>query len=141
VHRRGKGDMSTQPAGVYGDLVAGLLDARDAPAADRFDEELAHAVASGELTAEAARRLKFWQSATVDELAEHVRLVVPATLSALSAARTQAAQRAQQAAPGDTPEPASGTLPPPETSLESRPVRQLVADLVVTRSPAHTTPS
>lgn len=161
MHRRRKGDMSTEPAEVFGDLVAGLLDARDSPASDRFDDELARAVAAGELSADRARRLKAWQSAAVDEVADHVRTVLPATLDALVAARVRAAQRVQAIAaaetpeaavrpspaqghpgtPDDTPEPASDTLPPPDSSLESRPARELVADLVVTRSPATITPN
>jgi hypothetical protein len=159
--------MSTGQQGVYGDLVAGLLDARDSPASDRFDEELAAAVATGDLTADGARRLKLWQNAAVAELADHVRTVLPATLNALAEARAKAARRVHElaavadlpAAPErhvrehaarvptrpaehrDTPEPASITPLPAASSLESRPARMMVADLVVTRTPAHTTHS
>src|SRR5690349_12599008 len=47
-------------------LVNGLLDARADLATERFDAELAVAVAAGDLTAETAHRLRFWQRASVN---------------------------------------------------------------------------
>jgi hypothetical protein len=154
--------MAIGQHGVSGDLVAGLIDARETPASDRFDEELAAGVERGEITPDAARRLKLWQRAAVSELADHIRAVLPTALSALAAARDEATRRvkeredaAEAAAvvaepaipahpdapapvePHDTPEPASDTTPPAPSSLETRPPRQLVADLVATRTPAH----
>ena len=153
--------MAIGQHGVSGDLVAGLIDARDTPASDRFDEELAAGVERGEITPDAARRLQLWQRAAVSELADHIRAVLPTALSALAAARDEATRRVKEreaaaaatavaeptitphpgaaapAEPHDTPEPASDTTPSAPSSLETRPPRQLVADLVVTRTPAH----
>jgi hypothetical protein len=155
--------MSIGQHGVGSDLVAGLIDARDMPAADRFDAELRAAVEAGEVTPEAAKRLKLWQRAAVSELADHIRAVLPTALSALADARDQAQRRVQESewaarsqaegtpthpvvepaveAARDTPEAASGPGPAAPTSLEGRPARMMVADLVVTRTPAHHDPS
>lgn len=80
------------PRDVWSDLVGGLLDARSDPATARFDDELAAAVTSGAVTAEAAHRLRFWQRASVRALADHARHVVPVALGALDAARLDAQQ-------------------------------------------------
>ena len=153
--------MSIGQHGVGGDLVAGLIDARDTPAADRFDAELEAAVEAGEITLEAARRLRLWQRASVSELADHIRAVLPTALSALADARDEAQRRVHEresaeaaATPAatpvvepageasrDTPEPASSAAAEGPSSLEERPARMMVADLVVTRTPAHHDPS
>ena len=75
---------------VYADLVAGLLDARDDVATARFDAELEHAVATGAITAGSARRLRFWQRASIRGLADHTKSVLPTALSALDASRAEA---------------------------------------------------
>ena len=75
---------------VYADLVAGLLDARDDVATARFDAELEHAVATGAMTAGSARRLRFWQRASIRGLADHTKSVLPTALSALDASRAEA---------------------------------------------------
>ena len=87
--------MSSEGAGharlqVYADLVAGLLDARDDVATARFDAELEHAVATGAITAGSARRLRFWQRASIRGLADHTKSVLPTALSALDASRAEA---------------------------------------------------
>jgi hypothetical protein len=147
--------MAIGQHGVSGDLVAGLIDARETPASDRFDEELAAGVERGEITPDAARRLKLWQRAAVSELADHIRAVLPAARDEATRRVKEREDAAEAAAvvaepaipahpdapapvkPHDTPEPASDTTPPAPSSLETRPPRQLVADLVVTRTPAH----
>ena len=161
--------MSIGQHGVRGDLVAGLIDARETPASDRFDQELEAAVQAGQITPDAARRLRLWQRASVSELADHIRQVLPTALSALADARDEAQRRVQEreaaamaavepatpppglagmpadtpagAAPTeavrDTPEPASAEAGDDPSSLEERPARMMVADLVVTRTPVH----
>lgn len=83
--------MSSEPHDrVYGDLVAGLLDARPDPATERFDAELEHAVERGDLTAHTARMLRFWQRASLRALVDHTRAVLPTVLGALEASRRAA---------------------------------------------------
>ena len=86
--------MSSEPArlGAYADLVSGLLDARTDPATDRFDAEVAAAVADGAITADAARTLRFWQRASVRAVADHARAVLPPVLAALDEARARSGQ-------------------------------------------------
>src|SRR5512145_608011 len=81
---------------VYADLVGGLLDARDDPATARFDHELALAVEAGQVTAATARRLRFWQRASLRLLADHTRSVLPTALGALEASRREAADHVAQ---------------------------------------------
>lgn len=138
--------MSIGQHGVRGDLVAGLIDARETPASDRFDQELEAAEKAGHITPDAARRLRLWQRASVSELADHIRQVLPTALSALADARDEAQRRVQEResaalataearGTGDTPEPASAEPGDDPSSLEGRPARMMVADLVVTRAP------
>lgn len=90
--------MSTDPGTrVYSDLVGGLLDARDDPATARFDAELAQAVQRGDLTDDTARRLKFWQRASLRALTDHTRSVLPTALGALDASRREAREDAAAA--------------------------------------------
>jgi len=86
--------MATEDAGrsAYADLVGGLLDARTDPATERFDAELAVFVTNGTVTPEAARTLRFWQRASLRNLVDHARVVLPPALAALEAARTQSTQ-------------------------------------------------
>jgi hypothetical protein len=146
--------MSIGQHGVGSDLVAGLIDARDTPASDRFDAELEAAVEAGQLTLDAARRLRMWQRASVSELADHIRAVLPTALAALADAREAANRRvqerqssAEQATPhvaangsgsavaDDTPEPASVAEPAAPSSLGATPARLMLADLVVSTPP------
>ena len=137
--------MSIGQHGIGSDLVAGLIDARDTPASDRFDAELEAAVAAGEVTPDAARRVRLWQRASVSELADHIRAVLPTALAALADARDAANRRVQERATTtpdgpatrDTPDPASVPEPAAAPTLEGRPARLMVADLVVSTPPAH----
>lgn len=145
---------------VYADLVAGLLDARDDPASNRFDIELDHALDAGTITAETARRLRFWQRASVRALADHVRTVVPTALGALEASRREAETSVEGMADtlgadpqvqdhpgpdeepavstvtdlrglgGDTPVATSSPAPPRTSTLGTHGNRLIVADLV-----------
>jgi hypothetical protein len=85
--------MSTGQHRVFADLVGGLVDAREDPAAVRFDAELAAAVTRGEITPDTAKRLRAWQRASVRGVADHVRTVLPAVLAALESARADALAR------------------------------------------------
>jgi hypothetical protein len=86
--------MATDDTGrsAYGDLVGGLLDARTDPATARFDAELAVFVTNGTVSPEAARTLRFWQRASLRNLVDHARVVLPPALAALEAARTHSSQ-------------------------------------------------
>jgi hypothetical protein len=83
---------------AWSDLVSGLLDARDDPMTIRFDEELAAAVESGEVTPQAAHRLRYWQRACLRAFSDHVLTVLPASFGALAEAREDAGRYADQAA-------------------------------------------
>ena len=80
---------------AYADLVGGLLDARADPATERFDAELAAAVAAGTLGEATARSLRFWQRASLRGLVEHARNVLPPALAALDAAREESKETVQ----------------------------------------------
>lgn len=136
------------------EVVDSLLDVRTDPATERFDAELAAAVADGTVSPEAAHRLRFWQRASVRALADHVRTVLPVALGALDAARHDAGQYVDesaailaaaeadaraQAATDDADEPpapadltarrASATAAPDRSTLEAGSPRLLVAGL------------
>lgn len=82
--------MSTDPHNrVYSDLVASLLDARSDPVTERFDADLEQAVQRGDLSALTARRLRFWQRASLRALTDHTRYVLPTVLAALEASRRE----------------------------------------------------
>lgn len=139
---------------VYAELVSGLLGARTDPATERFDEELDRVVADGEVTADVARRLRFWQRAALRALTDHTRTVLPITLGALEASRRDAESfldslevdldgnagpdgpHAPEEAPSaDTPGPPSAITLPEPISLEGSASRLLVAGLVATTAP------
>jgi hypothetical protein len=123
---------------AYADLVAGLLDARADPATERFDGALAAAVTAGELDADLAATLRFWQRAALRSVIEHVRTVLPPTLAALAAARGDALERARadEALLRDpatsSGEPSGDPAPPREeaSSLSDRRHRLIVAGLI-----------
>src|SRR3954451_5912185 len=81
-------------------LLEPLLDARRHPATDHFDEVLAGALGAGRITPELARELRFWQRASVHEVGDHVRTVVPAVLPAALAAVAESGRDAAEAAVG-----------------------------------------
>ena len=111
--------MSSGQHQVYADLVGGLLDAREDPAVVRFDAELAAMVTRGEVSPEAAKRLRAWQRASVRGVADHVRAVLPTVLAALESARddarAQVVDLAAAFADAGTPgHPVSDAPDPPE---------------------------
>lgn len=138
---------------VYAELVSGLLGARTDSATERFDEELDRAVAGGEVSAAAARRLRFWQRASLRALTDHTRTVLPITLGALEASRRDAQsyldgvdgfgapegldppEGLEDAPAADTPAPPSTITLPEPISLEGSASRLLVAGLVTTTAP------
>ena len=136
---------------AYADLVGGLLDARVDPATERFDAELAAAVAEGSLTQETARTLRFWQRASVRGLVEHARNVLPAALGALDAARAESQEtidaegrswEAATEATGTTAatEPPESTEHPTSIDLTRPSSRLIVAGLTqvtIGNEPAH----
>jgi len=83
---------STAKTAAYGDLVAGLLDVRDDVATERFDAEVAAAVASGRLDPDIARRLRWLQRESVRGLVEHARTALPAAMLGLDQARADQAR-------------------------------------------------
>lgn len=157
--------MPTDPhERVYADLVGGLLDSRDDPATERFDAELARAVDRGELDPDLARRLRFWQRASLRALTDHTRTVLPTVLGVLAAARRDAHRDADElgatlaeaqpesaapiaapepAAPPAEPKPAAQSEPEPEPEPVSQSAPQpvpssTVVDLRDTPEPAST---
>lgn len=132
---------------AYASLLDSLLDAREDPVTARFDAELDAAVRSGVLPAGTARRLRFWQRASLHALADHTRMVLPTVLGALDAARDDTAHvlagltetlgdepspTPDQNGADDTPEAASSPQRPGPSTLEQRHHRLIVADLVAT---------
>jgi hypothetical protein len=83
---------------VIAALIDPLLDARTQPAADEFDRLILGAVTAGSLDQELARQLRFWQRASVHELADHIRTVLPAVLPVAVAAVTTSVAEAEGAA-------------------------------------------
>jgi hypothetical protein len=82
----------------WSDLIAGITDVRADEATRRFDAELETALADGEVTHQAAQRLRAWQRASVRGVVEHVRTVLPAILRALDTAGRDALAYAENAA-------------------------------------------
>ena len=83
---------SSAKTAAYSDLIAGLLDVRDDVATQRFDAEVAAAVASGHLDPDTARRLRWLQRESVRGLVEHARTAVPAAMLGLEQARAEQAR-------------------------------------------------
>lgn len=71
---------------AYAELVAGLVDARDDVATQRFDAELAAAAADGRVDPATARTLRWWQRASVRAVSDHTRNALPPVLAALDRA-------------------------------------------------------
>lgn len=122
--------MTREPA--YADVVAGLLDATPSTATERFDAELADAVAQG-LDATTARTLRWWQRESARAVRDHATAVLPALMEVL--VQSETAQTVQTAAP-----PAMAVAPParePGHHSDDARRRTLVAGLVA-RSDAET---
>jgi hypothetical protein len=96
----GTDDPAGRPPGsaLLAALVGPLLDARSQPAAAEFDRLISAAVASGGIDQALARQLRFWQRASVHELADHVRTVLPAVLPVAMTAVTASAAEADASA-------------------------------------------
>jgi hypothetical protein len=92
--------QGTTPDALVRTLLEPLLDARRQPATDQFDAVLASALGAGRITPELARQLRFWQRASVHEVTDHVRTVVPAVLPAALSALAEADRDATEAAAG-----------------------------------------
>jgi len=137
---------------AYADLVSGLLDARTDPATGRFDAELDGAVTAGEMSVDVARRLRFWQRASLRALTDYTRTVLPTALGALEASRRDAqayvdellaaleGEKADEAdvgaaTPGKAPDAPGSAMTvtlAPQIDLEGPRPRLLVAGLVTT---------
>ena len=135
--------MSTGQHQVFADLVGGLLDAREDPAVVRFDAELAAAVTRGEVSPEAAKRLRAWQRASVRGVADHVRAVLPTVLTALESAREDARSQvvdlaAALADAGTSGDPDSDGAAPPgaAATAETTPPAAIPAQTAPARSRA-----
>jgi hypothetical protein len=81
-------------------LLEPLLDARRQAATEQFDETLSAALGAGRITPELARELRFWQRASVHEVTDHVRTVLPAVLPVALEAVAEATRDADEAAAG-----------------------------------------
>jgi hypothetical protein len=118
--------MNREPA--YADVVAGLLDATPPTATERFDAELAEAVANG-LDASVARTLRWWQRESVRAVRTHSSTVPPAVITALLS--SEAAHAATNAAP-PTAVSTTGASPSPSDNPAADDTRRrtLVAGLL-----------
>jgi len=104
---------------AYDDLVTGLLDAREDLATARFDVALTAAVTAGEVSAEAARTLRFWQRSAVREVVAHAGAVLPPALAAIDRSRVEAAGRlaADEELFSSADPSGTGTLGEPTTTV------------------------
>jgi hypothetical protein len=123
---------------LYAELVSGLLDARADPATERFDSELDAAVSRGEVTADAAYRLRLWQRASLRGVVDHTRSVLPAALIALETSRkeAEAALAAVDSSTTGAGPDAESPATPASIDLDPPKRRMLVAGLVSTAPPA-----
>lgn len=113
----------TSPEALVRGLLEPLLDARRQPATEHFDEALAGALAAGRITPELARELRFWQRASVHEVTDHVRTVVPAVLPAALSAVADSGLEADEAAAGALDAwAARQEAAPPRSGAEEQPV-------------------
>jgi hypothetical protein len=90
--------VTTPSDRLLGPLLDALLAARTQPAADQFDDLVAASVAAGTLPPDLARQLRYWQRASVHEVCDHVRTVLPAVLPTALAAVTASAEEASAGA-------------------------------------------
>jgi hypothetical protein len=102
-------------AAAYGELVAGILDVRDATPTRRFDDAIRDAVAAGRLDPRTAAELRWLQRESLQALVEHARISLPAALLGIDEARagSQVGETAPHPEVGDRPEPL-GEPPQPE---------------------------
>lgn len=94
-------------ATAYAELVAGLIDARDRAAEERFDAELDAAEIAGRIDLETARILRWWQRESLRAVVNQAEMVVPPTLAALETAAHELRERTlSQPGPAASPESA-----------------------------------
>ncbi len=152
----GRGTVNAEPGrlAAYADLVAALLDLRGSGPTRAFDAALTDAVASGTISDDLSRQLRWLQRAGERAIVEHAEAVLPPALVALQANATDQAIASMQP-PAAPPVPAQSALPvepihddeqdeldavdepepAPVVQLESR--RLLVAGLRPITDPAH----
>jgi hypothetical protein len=120
--------VTTSADRLLGPLLDALLAARTHPGADAFDQAVAAAVEAGTLTADLGHQLRHWQRASVHEVTDYVRTVLPSVLPGALAAVTaaeddatygaasaaQAWSGAHEPAPVDVPAPAQAVLSAPD---------------------------
>jgi hypothetical protein len=70
---------------AYANIVAAVADARPDPATERFDAEIASAVADGRIDQQFARTLRWWQRESVRGVRDHLVEVLPPLLESLDA--------------------------------------------------------
>ena len=80
------------------DVVLAVADARPDHATERFDAELAAAVAEGRLDATTARTLRWWQRESIRGFRSYLDEVLPTVLDALAAGAAGSAASAAEAA-------------------------------------------
>jgi hypothetical protein len=141
--------VGTRSTATLGDVVAALLDAREAPATMRFDAVLAAAVAAGSVDPEVARALRWWQRQSVREATDHARTVLPPALAALAEAAagaraaTTAADEAWRAAGGRDPledAPATEAAAPAQPA-PAQPAATAAPAMPTDRTPRETAPA
>jgi len=79
---------------AYAELVAGLLDVRDATSDERFDEAVEHAQQMGRIDVTTARELRLLQRRSVRAVIDHAQTVLPATMVSLEQAHRDAGLQA-----------------------------------------------
>lgn len=141
--------MTAEPGRVaaYADLVAAVLDLRGSGPTQAFDAALADALATGAISDDLARQLRWLQRVGERAIVEHAEAVLPPALVALQAIASHAgAAIDHQATPTtdrladdlaqltDLAEPVEPE-PAPVVALEGR--RVLVAGLRPLPDPAH----
>jgi hypothetical protein len=118
------------------DVVLALFDARPTPALERFDAEVAAAVAAGKLDTEAARTLRWWQRESDRGVRDYLAAVLPGVLDSLESATLDAAGGVRAAADawrraGSVDRAADLAAPPVEPiDMAHRRRRQVVAAMV-----------
>ena len=81
-------DADTGRRAAYADLVSAVLDLRSPEATAAFDAALSAAVASGSLSDEIARQLRWLQRQSERAVIEHAEAVLPPALVALQCSLT-----------------------------------------------------
>src|SRR3954464_5989033 len=127
---------------AYADIVAGLADARPDSATERFDAEIAAAVADGRIDQNLGRTLRWWQRESLRGLRDHLVEVLPPVLASLDVSALRALGAPERASSADNHDEATAKSAPvrsvPVTvgsAVSSQRRRILVASLVAATSP------